>query len=171
MKSELQKLYDLIEECEVAMMTTRRQDGLLRSRPMANQKQAPGADLWFVTAEGNAVLEEIQADPNINLAYFKASTMEWVSVSGEALISRDRTLIRELYMPDWSVWFSEEGDPRHGTAEDPRMVLIGVTVRLADFLEVNKSKPATMFEIAKGWFTGEEPGFGEQHRLQNPHRG
>ena len=38
------------EEIKVAMMTTRMQNGMLRSRPMANQKQARGADLWFVTS-------------------------------------------------------------------------------------------------------------------------
>ena len=31
---------------------TRRFDGHLESRAMANQKRADGADLWFVTAEG-----------------------------------------------------------------------------------------------------------------------
>jgi general stress protein 26 len=48
MKSELEKLYAAIESIETAMMTTRRADGHLRSRAMANQKQADGADLWFL---------------------------------------------------------------------------------------------------------------------------
>ena len=48
MKSELEKFYAAIESIETAMMTTRRQDGHLRSRAMANQKTAAGADLWFV---------------------------------------------------------------------------------------------------------------------------
>jgi len=46
MTTELQKFYDLIEDLDTAMMTTRRSDGHLRSRAMANQKQASGADLW-----------------------------------------------------------------------------------------------------------------------------
>ena len=62
MKSELTKLYELIEESKVAMMTTRRSYGLLRSRPMANQKQAREADLWFVTSEGSEKLEDIAHD-------------------------------------------------------------------------------------------------------------
>lgn len=51
MRKELEKLWQMIEELEVAMMTTRRQDGHLVSRAMATQKLAPGADLWFVTSE------------------------------------------------------------------------------------------------------------------------
>jgi general stress protein 26 len=38
------------------MMTTRRPDGHLESRAMANQKRADGADLWFVTAEGTVIV-------------------------------------------------------------------------------------------------------------------
>ena len=53
MKSELERFYALVEEIEIAMMTTRRRDQHLESRAMANQKRAAGADLWFVTAECN----------------------------------------------------------------------------------------------------------------------
>ena len=52
MKSELEQLYEMVDEIEVAMMTTRRPDGHLESRAMATQKRASGADLWFVAAEG-----------------------------------------------------------------------------------------------------------------------
>lgn len=170
MKSELHQLYEMIEESNVAMMTTRRTDGLLHSRPMANQKTSSGADLWFVTAEGSAKLDDIAFDANVNLSYFRESKMEWVSVAGIATISLDRQKIRELYAPDWKAWFADEGDSRHGTAEDPRMVLIGVDVQVAEFLEVNKPKPVVLFEIAKGWLTGKEPDLGEMHKLEHPHR-
>lgn len=47
MKQELEKLYEQIESIEIAMMTTRRQDGHLQSRAMATQRRAEGANLWF----------------------------------------------------------------------------------------------------------------------------
>src|SRR5262245_45616774 len=71
MKSELDKFYALIDEISVAMMTTRRRDGHLESRAMANQKRAPGADLWFVTAADTAKVRDIEYDPHVNLAYYK----------------------------------------------------------------------------------------------------
>jgi general stress protein 26 len=91
-------------------------------------------------------------------------------VSGTATTSRDRQKIRELYEPDWKMWFGDEGDPRHGTPDDPRMVLIGVQVHAAEFLEVNKPKPVILYEMVKGWLTGTEPDLGEMHKLQEPHR-
>lgn len=166
----LTKFYELADEIKIAMMTTRRPDGHLRSRAMANQKRADGADLWFVTSHDADNLQEIAFDPHVNLSYFKSSSMEWISVSGSAVISHDRAKIKELYAPDWKTWFPDEGDARHGTAQDPRMVLIGVTVHAAEFLEVNKPKVAVLYELAKGWLTGTEPDLGEMHTLSEPRR-
>ena len=165
MESDLDKLYKLIDDMDVAMLTTRRADGHLESRAMANQKRASGADLWFVCADGTAKLRDIQADPRVNLAYYNDSSREWISVSGIASISRDRAKIRELYAADWKVWFPDEGDPRHGTADDPRMVLIGIDIHAAVFLEVNKPRPVVLYEVAKGWLTGHDPDIGEMHRI------
>src|SRR3954468_21540943 len=93
MRKELKKLYEMIEELDTAMLTTRRADGHLVSRAMANQKHAPGADLWFVTTEASGKLDDLAADPHINLAYYKDRTREWVSVAGLAKVSRDRDTI------------------------------------------------------------------------------
>ena len=165
MKAELEKLYALVDQIEIAMMTTRRPDGHLESRAMATQKRAAGADLWFVTADGAGKLRDLTADPHLNLSYYKDRTREWISVSGLATISRDRHKIHELYAADWKLWFPEEGDPRHGTPDDPRFVLIGVDIHAAVFLEVNKPQPVVLYEIAKGWLTGQDPEVGEMHRL------
>ena len=170
MPDELKELYELIEDLDTAMMTTRRANGHLRSRAMANQKPASGADLWFVAAEGSNKLADLGQDPHINLSYYRDSNREWVSVSGEATLVRDRAKIHELYQPDWKIWFDEDGDSRHGTKDDPRMVLIGVTVHAAEFLSVDKPRPVLLFELVKGWLTKTEPEFGETHRLKKPHR-
>ena len=109
MTTELDTFYEMVEDIGVAMMTTRRPDGHLESRAMANQKRAAGADLWFVTAEGTGKLRNLEADPHINLSYYKDRTRESISVSGLATITRDRQKIRELYAPDWKMWFPGRG--------------------------------------------------------------
>jgi general stress protein 26 len=170
MTSELDKFYALIDDIKVAMMTTRRPDGHLESRAMATQKRADGADLWFVTSAGTTKLRDIAQDPHVNLAYYEQGSYQWVSVSGLARISRDRATIEKLYEPDWKAWFGQEGDPRHGTPDDPRMVLIGVDVHAAVFLEVDKPKPVVLFELVKGWLTGERVEPGQLHEITEPNR-
>ena len=85
MTSELKKFYELVENIEIAMMTTRRPDGHLESRAMATQKHAQGADLWFVTLEGAGKLRDIEYDPHVNLSFYKDRTREFVSVAGTAV--------------------------------------------------------------------------------------
>ena len=63
---------------------------------MRRKRDGPNRVHWFVTAEGTGKLRSLEADPHINLSYYKDRTREWISVSGLATISRDRQKIREL---------------------------------------------------------------------------
>ncbi len=164
--SDLELLYEQIDEIEIAMMTTRRGDGHLESRAMATQKRAAGADLWFVTAETTSAARDIGHDAHLNLSYYKDRTREWISVSALATLSRDTSKIHELYAPDWAMWFPDEGDPRHGTHDDPRLVLIGAEIHAAVFLKLDKPQPVVLYELAKGWLTHDEPEIGEVHRIE-----
>lgn len=165
MKKKLQQFYDMVENIDTAMFTTRRQDGHLVSRPMANQAAANGADLWFVTSRDASKLADLEHDPHVNLSYYKDRTREWVSVSGIAKISTSRPKIRELYRPDWKIWFGDQGGEKDGTADDPRMVLIGVNIEAATFMEVTKPQPVVLFELVKGLVTGKAPELGETQVL------
>ena len=51
------------------------------------------------------------------------------------------------------------------TTAGPRIVLIGIAIHAAVFLEVNKPRPVVLFELAKGWLTGEMPDLGTTHRI------
>lgn len=170
MATELDTLYGMVDDLHVAMMTTRGPDGHLRSRAMATQNRAAGADLWFVTLDDTSKVADVQHDPHVNLAYYKDSSREWISVSGLATLSRDRDKIRELYASDWKMWFPEGDDPRHGTPDDPRMVLIGVTIHAAEFLEMDTPQPVVLYELVKGWVTGAKPDLGTMHELHRPGR-
>lgn len=165
MKEQLETLFHLIDDIGMSMFTTRRADGRLVSRPMATLKRTSGADLWFVTARASEKLIEIGDDPNVNLAYYKERTREWVSVSGHARLVDDREKVRELYEPNWRAWFPDEGNPTDGTPDDPRMVLIAVDIQMAMFLELNKPQPVVMLEVVKGMITGKKPDVGEPQKV------
>ena len=164
-ESKLDDFYKMVADLETAMFTTHRADGLLVSRPMATQVRAEGADLWFVTSKDAPKLAEIGNDANVNLAYYKDRTREWISVSGTARVSNDRAKIKELYRPDWRAWFGDEGGQKDGTADDPRMVLIAVDVKLAIYMHVDKPQPVVLFEVMKGIITGKQPNFPDPKTL------
>jgi general stress protein 26 len=162
---KLKELYELIDGIEIAMFTTRRPDGRLVSRPMATQTQAEGADLWFVTDIESNKLDELEHDANVNLAYYRDGSREWVSVSGTAAIVEDRRLIHELYRKDWKAWFGDEGGARDGGPDDPRLALIMVDVESVVYLKVDKPKPLVLFEVLKGMATGSVPDVGAQRTV------
>ena len=93
---KLDDLYDLIDGIEIAMLTTRRADGHLISRPMQTQEHTTGMDLWFMTNLESHKLDDLESDPHVNLAYYKDRSREWVSVSGLATITTDRKLVEAL---------------------------------------------------------------------------
>lgn len=164
-EKKIDELYALIEKMEIAMMTTRRADGALVTRPMATQKRLPAADLWFVTDIDAHKVDELEADPNVNLGYYDSGSYEWVSVSGTATISQDREQIRALYEPDWKAWFGDEGGARDGGPDDPRLALILVDARTVHYAKAKHSKPVALFEFARGFVTGSEPDLSREEDL------
>jgi general stress protein 26 len=160
-KTRVDELRKLVKDIEVAMMTTRREDGHLVSRPMAIQTDAPGADFWFVTAKDTDKVLELTQDPHVNLGFYKDRTREFVSVSGTAVLTDDRDLIRQLYAPDWKAWFEDQGGAFDGSPNDPRFLLIGVDAVSAHFLSIDKPQAVVLFELLKGTITGSKPDIGE----------
>ena len=158
---KLDELYDLIEGIETAMFTTRRPTGQLVSRPMATQDRIEGADLWFVTNAETHKLDDLGLDPHVNCSYYNNRTHEWVSVSGLARVSRNRSRIRQLYQEGWKAWFGDEGGERDGGPNDPRIALILVEAELATYMKVNKWRPVILFSTLKAKVTGTRPIMGD----------
>lgn len=154
-EKKLDDLYGLIEGIELAMMTTRRPDGYLVSRPMATQKREHGADLWFWTSTETHKLEELEFDPHVNISFIRPGSREWVSVSGVARVSQDRAKVRELYHPDWKAWLHTGEAPYDGTPNDPRIVLIFVDAHTVTYQKKDRPLPAVLFSVVKGMLTGD----------------
>jgi general stress protein 26 len=159
-EKKLDDLYALIRDLEIALLTTRRADGHLVSRPMATQERRPGCDLWFVTNKDTDKLDEIAHDPHVNCAFYDADSREWVSVAGTAHAVDDREKIRALYSADWKAWFPDEGGNRDGGPDDPRLRLIFVDAHSVTYLKQDKPRPVVLFEVAKAAVTGGTPDAG-----------
>jgi general stress protein 26 len=162
---KIEELYSLVEGIENAMLTSRRFDGTLISRPMATQEKRPRVDFWFVTSTETHKVDEIEAQPEVNLAYYNNKSREWVSVSGTARIVTDRDLIRTLYKADWKAWFGDEGGVRNGGPNDPRLVLIEIEAHEATYLKSNEPRAVQLFKVAKALITGDAPKIGDMRHV------
>ena len=164
-EKKLEQLYELIDGIEIALLTTRTQGGALVSRPMQTQARRAGTDLWFMTSVESGKIDELIADPQVNLAYYKDSTREYVSVSGSAHVTQDKALIHELYKPDWKAWLGDEGGERDGGPDDPRIALIEVQAEAATYLKSTTPRIVTLFSVAKALVTGNPPKVGDMGQL------
>lgn len=164
-EKKLEQLYELIDGIETAMLTTRTSSGALVSRPMQTQARRAGTDLWFMTSVDSGKIDELIADPQVNLGYYKDGTREYVSVSGTAHVTQDKALIHELYQPDWKAWLGDEGGERNGGPEDPRIALIEVRADSAYYLKSTKPRLIALFSVAKAIVTGDPPKAGDAGQL------
>ena len=164
---KLEDLFEMIDDIGVCMFTTRRADGYLVSRPMQAQHREEDGRLWFVTDDDAHKLDELRSDHHVNLAFYKDGSREWISVSGDARVTRDRAKVRELYKPDWKAWFGDEGGTRNGGPDDPRLTLIEIEPRTVEYLKVTKPKPVVIFEVVKAIVTGKPPKLGDERTVTN----
>src|SRR6478672_10116345 len=131
------------------MLTTRRREGTLVSGASETQRRTAGADLWFMTNAESEKFEELAIDPHVNVAFYRDRTREWVSVSGHAILTKDRDLIDSLYKADWKAWLGDEGDgKRDGGPHDPRIALILVEADSVVYSKKDRPMPVVLFQIA-----------------------
>src|SRR5690242_20494485 len=109
----VEKLAKLIKGIKIAMLTTTCDDGTMRSRPMATQRTPFDGELWFFTDDESPKVAEIRKDQHVNVSYADADSNTYVSVSGRAMLVKDRAKAKELWNPLYKAWFPEGlDDPR-----------------------------------------------------------
>jgi len=156
---DAEKLYDLIADVKIAMMTTVDADGTMHARPMYSQEADEHGDLWFFTKLASPKLGEISRDNEVNLAYSHPSKQHYVSVSGKAEIVRDRARIEEKWSEPMRVWFPEGKD-------DPSIALIRIHPVKGEYWDSPSASIYYLYGYAKAAITGKPPTeLGEQKKV------
>jgi general stress protein 26 len=153
-----EKLWELIKDIHIAMLTTADSTGALYSRPMATQQTQFTGDLWFLTGQHSEKVEEIRADAHVNLTYTDAKNSRFVSLSGRADISKDRAKIDELWNTMYKAWFPNGKD-------DPEISVLKVHVAEAEYWETPSSAAVRYYRILKRAATGGQSKVGEHEKL------
>ncbi|HEY3329718.1 MAG TPA: pyridoxamine 5'-phosphate oxidase family protein [Capsulimonadaceae bacterium] len=155
--NDIRKLYELIKDHKVAMLTTRGSDGTLHSRPMATQEAEFDGTLWFLTGKDTHKVDDINADYEVNVSYSGKSS-SYVSVSGTATFTQDSTKIDELWSELYKAWFPKG-------KEDPNILVLKVEVNSAEYWESPSSPVATLVGFIQAIATGHQANVGENKTL------
>jgi len=119
-------LREMMEDIQVAMLTTLAADGQLRSRPMLTPPHEFDGDVWFYTLATDPKAMEISAHPQVSVTYANAKEQRYVSLTGSAEIVTDRKKFELLWSDELLQWFPAGVD-------DPDLALIRVRVNDAEY--------------------------------------
>jgi general stress protein 26 len=143
---------------QTAMLVTHTEDGNLRARPMAVADVEEHCTVWFLSLHESGKVHELEVNSHVAVTCQKGNDT-YLSLTGHATLSRDRSKIDSLWKEPYKVWFPQGKD-------DPDLVLIGVEPVEGEYWDqggINKLK--YLFEAAKAYASGTRPHIqeGEQH--------
>jgi general stress protein 26 len=122
---ELNRLHQLLNRFDTAMLITHGPGNELHGRPMAVAQIEANCDLWFITAADTPKIQEIQTNSRV-LVTFQEKDSRFVTLSGRAEIVHDAQKIGELWREVFRVWFP-------GGQSDPNLMLIRVFTEKGEY--------------------------------------
>lgn len=134
--SDLDRVWKLMDRIGFCMLATREGDDI-RSRPMAAHVVRDENAVYFLTDVDSHKDDEIEAEPNVGLAFADSGGQKYVSVSGLAAVSNDRAKIRELWSTPAKAWWD--------SADDPSIRVLKVTPKDAQYWD----SPGTVVSYVK----------------------
>ncbi len=153
---EQQKLWSLMKKIKVGMMVT--QDGQeLRSRPMHIVQNEFDGSLWFFSDRDSAKVYELKKENHVCISFEDRDKNQYLSVSGIASTTTDRSKKMELWNPLVGAWFEQE-------YTSPEIVLIKIDILKAELWETDKNSVSQIYEIAKAAFSEKTPDIGENRK-------
>ncbi len=156
---ERSKVWELIKDIKIALMTTQDDYGDLVARPMSAVQAEFSGDLWFFSKNDSRKVEHILGNPKVLLAYSNPEKQEYVSVAGTAETTVDKAKIHELWREVMRVWFPLGPD-------DPSIMLIKVAVTSAEYWDSPSSTMVLAYAYFKARLTGSSPQLGANKRVE-----
>lgn len=152
------KLINLVKQIDIGMLSTVENDGSLRSRPMSsNGDISEDGTVWFFTYGNSHKMLEVKGNNHVNVS-FVSSKHQYVSLSGQASVVRDRQKIEELWKPQLRAWFPKG-------IEEPDIALLKVELTKAEYWDSPGNVLAHVISFAKAIATGKPYDGGENKKV------
>jgi len=155
--AEHEKLWDMIKPLKYGMLTTIDQ-GRLRSRPMALTQSQFSGSIYFFTKDDTHKVEEINKEHHVGISFSSPGDHTYVSLSGDANLTNDRSLIEKFWSPALNAYFPEG-------KEDPHLALMKIDIKECEFWDSDRGTMSKLFEMAKAMSKGERAQMGEHGRM------
>lgn len=119
-----EKLWEIVEESEIALLITQA-EGYPRVRPMTLLAYEEEGGVWFATSKSSRKVEEIGKNPQVTVCFLDLEGGAYAQLFGTAQIVEDKEAKEEFWDEEWEEYW--EGP------EDPDYVLLYVEVHKAEY--------------------------------------
>ncbi|MCJ1696048.1 pyridoxamine 5'-phosphate oxidase family protein [Rathayibacter caricis] len=153
---DVAQIAELVKSAKIGLLTTVNATGQLVSRPLAAQDTDFDGVLWFFTQDPSPKVEDIRANPSVNVAF--ESKKGYLSVAGTASVVHDAAKVDELWSPSVSGWFP---DGRN----DPTVALIRVDAETVELWASDEPGPVVLFKVLTAAVRGGQPDVGENRTV------
>ena len=150
------RAWELMKKIGFAMLVTRDGDKL-RSRPMSAYPEREENAVYFLTDARHHRDDEVARDASVNLSFADTGSQKYISVTGSATLSNDRSKIKELFSTAAKAWWN--------SADDPNIRVLKVTPDDAEFWDT----PGSVISYAKmaaAAVTGTRPKIGDNRKVE-----
>lgn len=152
------ELQELLEGIDVAMLTRRGSDGVLRARPMATLECGYDGDLWFFTDVRSLEVSELERTTDVCVSFSMPADQRYVSVSGKAQVVRDAARIHSFWRPSFRAWFPDG-------PESSNLALLKVLVEEAQYWDMPTRKLVQLVGFVRAITNRQHGPMAEGHRL------
>lgn len=152
---DIDRTWELMKRIGFAMLVTRSGEKL-RARPMAAFVEHNEEAIYFLTDARHHAEDEIARTPSVNLCFADTGGQKYVSVTGNAAVSNDRTKIRELFSTPARAWWDN--------ADDPNIRVLKITPEEAEFWD-SPGKLVSYVKMAAAAVTGTRPDLGDKRKV------
>lgn len=153
-----EKLWKLIDDNRTCMMVTDDEGKGLHARPMHAIPDADAGEIWFYTRVSSGKSEELAKDGEVCLTFADPGTSDYVSVTGDAALSRDKDKIKHHWSKFVDAWFPEGPD-----GEDVGM--IRVTPKSGEFWDGDSSSVLSAIKMLVASERNKTPDLGDTGKV------
>ncbi|WP_085314454.1 pyridoxamine 5'-phosphate oxidase family protein [Derxia lacustris] len=154
-----QQLWNRISGERFVMFNTVDTDGRLSSRPMTLVQKDFDGSLWFFTSLRAPLVAAVELNPSVGVTIGDRSHDLYVSMRGQARVSRDRLQMEILWQPAVQPWFPDGID-------DPDIALLEVVLEDAEYWDVKESKLTQLVKLAGAVVQHQRAQLGEHGHLR-----
>lgn len=152
------KIKEMAEGINIAMLATNLSEQPIHMVPMSTKRVDSQGRIWFLSARDSQHNRNIQQHSDVHLIYADPGSMHFLNVYGNASISMDPTVLRELYASTDDAWFDGVGDQN--------LCAIAVAPHSVFYWDPKSNKLVTLLKLGISAMTGNQPDLMDQGQLR-----